>query len=372
LNILPQHILSVTPEVTCRINIQDLGNRMSMRDSTMRIGFSAMLVVLAFLWPARAASQAPDAMSFGSQKVLEACWSCEERQGTASDRETIGRHSASPAIAPKRLAPRHTLLPLREDLRNSIRRVSTAGDRRCVALTFDLCERASRATGYDAAVVNTLWHYSVKATFFAGGKWMCTHPDKAKQLMADPLFEIGNHTWTHKNCRLLDEKRIKEQILWTQAQYELLWEELAENPCAKKAGPTEMEKIPRVPYAFRFPYGTCSPVALRVLADAGLPAIQWDVVMGDAARESHVEQMVHTVLTRTRPGSIIVGHANGRGNGTAEVLGIIIPKLRAQGYEFVTVSELLRLGKALAVEECYELKPGDNGHYDSSVHNGTR
>lgn len=349
-----------------------LTTRISLFDSATRMGFSAVLVVLAFLWPAGAASQVPGLMHFGSQKVLDACWSHEERQGSVSDREAARRYSTSTAITPKRWVPRNTLSPLREDLRNSIRRVHTYGDRRYVALTFDLCERASGRSGYDAAVVNTLRKHNVEATFFAGGKWMCTHPEQAKQLMADPLFEIGNHTWTHRNCRLLDEKRIKEQILWTQAQYELLWEELAETSCAKQAGPTEMERIPRVPHAFRFPYGACSPEALRVAADAGVPAIQWDVVMGDAAKEGNIPLMAHTVLTGTRPGSIIVGHANGRGNGTAEVLDLIIPKLKAQGYEFVTVSELLSLGKALAVEECYELKAGDNRRYDRIVHEGTR
>jgi peptidoglycan/xylan/chitin deacetylase (PgdA/CDA1 family) len=61
-----------------------------------------------------------------------------------------------------------------------------------VALTFDLCEQADDVTGYDRRIVNRLRDEGVRATFFAGGKWMRSHEEKAQQLMADPRFEIGN------------------------------------------------------------------------------------------------------------------------------------------------------------------------------------
>ena len=50
------------------------------------------------------------------------------------------------------------------------------------------------------------------------------------------------------------------QILWTQVQYELLWEALLERVIAKQTDPSEMNKIPRTPLLFRFPYGACSPL----------------------------------------------------------------------------------------------------------------
>jgi peptidoglycan/xylan/chitin deacetylase (PgdA/CDA1 family) len=73
--------------------------------------------------------------------------------------------------------------------------------------------------------------------------------------------------------------------------------------------------------------------------------------------------MVETVLRRARSGSIIVGHANGRNYGTAELLRYVIPVLAARGFRFVTVSELLRLGKVISSPECYELTPGDTNRY---------
>ena len=51
--------------------------------------------------------------------------------------------------------------------------------------------------------------------------------------------------------------------------------------------------------------------------------------------------MITRVISQTRNGSIIIMHINGRGWHTAEALPTIIAKLREQGYELVTVSQLL-------------------------------
>jgi len=189
--------------------------------------------------------------------------------------------------------------------------------------------------------------------------------------MADPLFEIGNHGWTHGNLRVLTGQRLRDQIVWAQAQYELLWEELRQRAQRQGIDTQEIDKIPRVPRTFRFPYGTCSPEALQTLAAYGLPAMQWDVVSGDPVQSQTVSSMARTVLRQTRPGSIVVFHANGRGHGTAAALPRIVSELRARGFAFVTVSELLRSGTVMATEECYELRPGDNRRYDKIFGEGT-
>ena len=226
--------------------------------------------------------------------------------------------------------------------------------RKVVALTFDLCEAAREISGYDREVVNYLRLNGVKATFFAGGKWMRSHPEKTLQIMADPLFEVGNHSWSHRDFRTLTPEQMEQQILWTQAQYELLWEELHSRPCAQHLDPVAMETIPRVPLLFRFPYGACSAEALQILARNGLAVIQWDIVTGDPARTQTPEGIARIVLQKTRPGSIIVCHANGRGHGTARALPLFVPRLRSMGYEFVTVSELLAGGAPVSTAQCDE------------------
>jgi peptidoglycan/xylan/chitin deacetylase (PgdA/CDA1 family) len=191
----------------------------------------------------------------------------------------------------------------------------------------------------------------VKATFFAGGKWLRSHPAQAEQLLAEPLFEIGNHGWRHANLRLVSARTLSEEVGLAQATLDALR--------LPQAG-----QHPAGPALFRFPYGTCSPMALGYVNAQGLAAIQWDVVTGDPDRNVGAAAIARTVLGDVHPGAIVVAHANGRGWHTAAALPLFIPQLRARGYRFVTVSELLALGEPVTADSCYERTPGDNRRYD--------
>jgi peptidoglycan-N-acetylglucosamine deacetylase len=272
---------------------------------------------------------APGGITFGSRIILSTLWTPEELMGKPEDKIAVRQAASFNKYPPLRTIPGNVLAPLNPPLRYSIRRVAPIGGLKVIALTFDLCESATEKSGYDAGIVNYLSENGIKATFFAGGKWMLSHPDKTMQLMADPLFEVGNHSWSHANFRTIDSGRMDTQILWTQAQYELLWEALREKAIAKQIDPSEMNKIPRTPLIFRFPYGACNPAALDKLRLHGLPAIQWDVVTGDPARGRSPEEIARVILQQIRPGAIIICHANGRGYGTAASLPLFVPKLRA-------------------------------------------
>jgi peptidoglycan/xylan/chitin deacetylase (PgdA/CDA1 family) len=284
--------------------------------------------------------------TFGSQAILEKLWSPAELQGESPH--------ISLNLPPANPNPQTVLPPVPAQWQHSIRGVDPLHGRKVVALTFDLCEAARQVSGYDAGIVNYLRAQRVKATFFAGGKWLYSHPEKGMQLMADPLFEIGNHSWSHPNFRQLTAKAMEDQILRTQAQYEGLWQELARRARAKGLDPAEMEKIPRDPRAFRFPYGTCNAQALQILARLGLTAIQWNIVTGDPDKHQYAQRIAAVILHKIEPGSIIICHANGRGWWTAEALPLFVPKLKDLGYEFVTISELLQCGPAVATPDCLQ------------------
>ena len=115
---------------------------------------------------------------------------------------------------------------------------------------------------------------------------------------------------------------------------------------------------------FRFPYGACNDASLAAVNDRGLLAIQWDVSTGDPWPGQTAEAITRSMVNGVRPGSIIIAHANGRGFNTAAGLPAAIKALRAKGYEFVTVSELLAAGKPVVVASCYNAKPGDTDRYD--------
>ena len=303
----------------------------------------------------------------GSGIILSTLWTPEELMGKPEDLLAVRQTASVDKNPPLRTIPVNTHVPLYPEWQNSIRRVEPVNGMKVIALTFDLCESEIEKSGYDAGIVNYLRANSVKATFFAGGKWMRSHPDKTMQLMSDPLFEIGNHSWSHANFRKIDAGRMDSQILWAQAQYELLWEVLRDRVIARRIDPSEMNRIPKTPLVFRFPYGACSPRALEKLKDFGLPAIQWDVVTGDPDRRRSPKEIARMILHQVRPGAIIICHANGRGYGTAASLPLFIPELRALGFDFMTVSELLTQGPVVSSVACYERVPGDNLRYDRAT-----
>lgn len=303
------------------------------------------------------------------EALLNACWTPAQLAGSRADR-IVQRGLKPDHIPPPAWAIRaaETALPrLAPGLQGSIRSVEPADPQaRLVALTFDLCEGADERSGYDAEVVDTLRALGVRATFMAGGKWLRTHPEQAMQLMADPRFEVGNHAWTHADLRVVEAPEVREQILWTQAEYQVLRRELAERPCARAAGAAALSRVPEWPAVFRFPYGTCNQGALAAAAALGLAAIQWSVVTGDPDQGQSAAAIARAVLEGVKRyrGAIVVAHANGRGWHTARALPLFIPQLRRQGYRFVTVSELLAAGRPVTADECYEEHPGDNSRYD--------
>ena len=162
------------------------------------------LVVVALAFPARASS----------------LWHPEPGFLPEDARHAVPNNPAPP----ERTVPEQVLPPLPVQDEGTIRRVATK--EKVAALTFDLCELSTMTTGYDAEIIDFLREKRIPATLFMGGKWMRSHSERAMQLMADPLFEIGNHGWSHGNFGIMSEKAMLEQIRWTQAEYELLREEI--------------------------------------------------------------------------------------------------------------------------------------------------
>jgi peptidoglycan/xylan/chitin deacetylase (PgdA/CDA1 family) len=246
-----------------------------------------------------------------------------------------------------------------------IRRVELPpGSRKLVALTFDFCEQPQEVAGYDGAIVDYLRANRVKATFFAGGKWMLSHSGRTQQLMTDPLFEIGTHGLAHRNTRLLSGPDLWREITAPSTAYQRVRGELAGAQCAIPHA-AALASLPKGVRLFRFPFGSCNAAGLQAVAAAGLLAIQWDVSTGDPSPTQSARAIADALIRNVKPGSIVIAHANGRGHHTAAALPIAIPALRAKGFEFVTVGELLAAGRAVAADTCYDARPGDTDRYDA-------
>jgi peptidoglycan/xylan/chitin deacetylase (PgdA/CDA1 family) len=235
--------------------------------------------------------------------------------------------SASPTISPSpTITPTPTLLPGPAPSMEPIGvHFIEHGDREkpLVALTFDLCQAPTNPSGFDQGIYAALVEAGAPATFFVSGDWARTHPEETRQLAAVPLFELGNHSWSHPDFRELEELDMSLEILRTQTMlYQLTGSQ---------------------PALFRFPAGTYNALALSVAAWHGLRAIQWDVVTADPVPDNTAEMILARVQDQVQNGSIIIMHANGRGWHTAAALPGMISYLRAEGYCLVTVSQLLGL-----------------------------
>ncbi|GAB6038820.1 polysaccharide deacetylase family protein [Fundidesulfovibrio butyratiphilus] len=307
-------------------------------------------------------------LSAWGSDLAHTLWTAAELAGKPGEARS-GPLVAPDPSGPDKPAPEATRASLPPPLRGSIRRVDTGG-RKLVALTFDLCELADKAAGYDSQVVDALRELNVPATFFAGGRWMRSHPERTMQLLADSRFELGSHAWTHGNFGVLSEERMRRQLDWAEAQFEAARQALAEK--ARAAGCAEfMRAVPTSMAVFRFPYGRCRAEALDLLAAKGVAAVQWDVNTMDADKHQTPQGILSIVTRRVRPGSIVLAHANGNGHGTGQAVRLVVSALREKGYEFVTVSALLAAGRAETATACYDSRPGDTAAYDAIFGDGT-
>jgi peptidoglycan/xylan/chitin deacetylase (PgdA/CDA1 family) len=284
-----------------------------------------------------------------------ACWSPAELAGTLAEKAERRPTAADAFVMP---APAAAGRPVPPTLAGVIRRVNLPAGQKTIALTFDLCQTVSPIAGYDAAIVDYLRANLVPATFFPSGRWLETHRERAAELVGDPLFVVGNHSFDHPDLHNFGTDKVTAEILLTEGSLARA-RTAASDQCGRPVAAPSVR-------LFRFPYGSCAANGIAAANGIGSVVIQWDVVSGDPDGTSAAE-IVRNVMREVKPGSISVMHANGRGTHTAEALAILVPKLRAMGYTFATVPALLAAGVPEAASACYIEKPGDTARYDDKL-----
>ena len=191
---------------------------------------------------------------------------------------------------------------------------------RKIALTFDDGPHPYKTD----AVLNILEKHGVRATFFVVGENVSYYPEPLRRAVALG-HEIGNHTYHHASLSHACEENAAEEI------------EKTEEIILKTVG--YRTKL------FRPPEGAYNACALNVVKSKDYRVILWTVDTRDWENKS-AETMVQTVMTNIKGGSIILFHDYmSKKSHTLEALEILLPQLIAQGYEFVTVSELLAQSK---------------------------
>ncbi|WAX77305.1 polysaccharide deacetylase family protein [Streptomyces sp. KMM 9044] len=261
--------------------------------------------------------------------TLAALAACGAPRPAQLPRSVSSATSATPLTHPPTLAPGPAgLTPVFE---NAPR---TGG--KTVALTFDADmtadqgPRAAAGERFDhPQLISTLRALKVPSTVFMTGRWAEEYPDQARSIGRDPLFEVANHSYSHyaftDDCYGLptvDRDRMRADV---ERAYTAFREVGVEDP---------------MPY-FRFPGGCYDREALKALTPAGVTAVQWDVVGGDAFA-TDAAAVARQVLDGVHPGSVVVLHCTrSAAPATERAVRTIVPELRRQGYRFVKVSDLL-------------------------------
>lgn len=191
---------------------------------------------------------------------------------------------------------------------------------KAVALTFDDGPNPT----YTPAILNLLRQYGAKATFFVIGRELMRYPQIVRQEIKQG-DEVGNHGMNHLTLNGLDPTAIEAEV------------QPVEREVTAIAG--------NRPTLYRLPRGIGDQRALRTLADLGYTTVYWSVDTHDYLRRSP-QAVADQVLREVQPGSIVIFH-DGGGNrqNTVTALQTILPALREQGYQMVTVSQLLELAQ---------------------------
>ncbi|WP_331000715.1 polysaccharide deacetylase family protein [Nostoc sp. NZL] len=188
-----------------------------------------------------------------------------------------------------------------------------------IALTFDDGPDPKNTV----QILEILKKNNIKATFFMLGQMVKSFPQVAKQVAADGHV-IGNHTWHHW-YRHMDAATAANEI----------------NHTADIIYKTTGVKTT----LFRPPGGFLNNGLADYAKNQNYAVMMWSQESGDAKRPSpQVPTLVKNVLNNAKPGAIVLMHdGGGNRSRTVQALPQIINALKAQGYRFVTIIQLLEI-----------------------------
>ncbi|MCV9900747.1 LysM peptidoglycan-binding domain-containing protein [Exiguobacterium sp. N5] len=203
-----------------------------------------------------------------------------------------------------------------------------------VALTFD--------DGADGAntnkILDILAKNNVKATFFLTGSGANNHPQYIKNIAAKG-HQLGNHSYTHPDFTKLTATQMKSELDRTEA--------LIKSLTGKTTKPI-----------FRAPFGAVNSTVLSGVGASGYGyTIQWNIDTVDW-KGLTASQINTKVQTNIKPGSIVLMHTGAGAPGTPLALPTMISQLKAKGYKFVTISQLLAYQNT-STNKTYTVKSGD-------------
>ncbi len=195
---------------------------------------------------------------------------------------------------------------------------------RVVALTFD----DGPCHPYTGQLLEVLDREGVRATFFQVGNNVIREPDLAAEVAS--RHEVGNHTFTHPHLVWSRPTTVREQLLRGQEAIH--------------------EATGTVPVLFRVPHGWYGPQVISTAEELGLRCVGWSVMAWDWDRPPQ-DVIQSRILRGALPGGVILLHdgqdtdafPKADRSHTVAAVSHIIRSLKANGYSFLTVPELMDL-----------------------------
>ncbi len=200
-----------------------------------------------------------------------------------------------------------------------------AGSR--IALTYDDGPNPI----YTPKLLELFERHGAKATFFQVGRWIEREPALAREVQAAG-HALGNHTYTHPTLPLRSTARVKDELRRCRA--------------AAEAAELRFDEVDGREL-MRCPWGRRRPGTLRAVRDQGYVAVQWSITCWDWRTREDWQDFARRGL-KAKGGDVILLHdgihtepAGDRSN-SVRATQEILERLGAEGYEFVTIPELVR------------------------------
>jgi len=205
--------------------------------------------------------------------------------------------------------------------------------RKEIALTFD----DGPHPGYTDQLLDVLHACHVPATFFVVGEMAERYPDLVRDEIAAGNT-VGNHTYHHISLIKVNAADDAAEIA--------------------ACGDVLQQITGKRPYLFRPPGGQSDLFSLDAAEAQGYTTVLWTDDPGDYASPG-IDAIVKRTLHCARPGGILLLH-DGIGQ-TIEALPTIVDALRAKGFTFVTVDQMLREQKSS------RSLPSPTSHYSTAI-----
>jgi len=211
--------------------------------------------------------------------------------------------------------------------------VAGPSDEKVVALTFD----DGPNPPYTDRILDVLAKERVHATFFLVGRAVAAYPGVVRR-EARAGNALGNHSWEHEHLIVLTRTQVRASLQKT------------EDAIYKATGTRTRIMRP--------PFGARDWMVLEVAHKMGYTPVMWSVPLVGDWENPPAAVIAQRVLANVRDGSIVVLHDGNRGllcaaqrlgarvcdrSSDIDATRIIVETLKADGYRFVTVPQLMAL-----------------------------